>query len=562
MFNSRCQATLGVVALHVTMLSASCAIAKASSPLVAADCAAPGSAGRAGLSPVAGPSSDGPHSQPAAVLTAARADRCKLRLASASPPEAQLRSAPNSLSGSPIASGERPVPTNSLYQIPGEDPGYLINLAPTAGRATRALAANGVYLHVFLQQNNYSTVSGGNKPGVQDTGLTFPGLDIDTGQAFGLPGGLIDLTFSSQFGNNGSPYNGPGSNSFVPWLFHDGAGLADLYYNQNIAAGVVQVTVGRLNQLTALPYTSPKLVSPGFHVMPFYCVFATTACGASIAFNSDSNKPGYRIGTWGGLVTLHPRDHWYVKAGVIENEPVESTEIGSNEGWPGRDWGINQADGAFLPAQIGYITSPQDVAYPTYFHLGGFFDTADYADKYYNAAYRSSVRFPGKPLMDNRAAGIFAGLQRTIVRFNPNPKSLRGIAVFATGDWDVEGLQQDQQQYLAGFSVTGPLAFRSADTLNVLFDYQVFDPREKAVREAVAAAHGLSYVMRAESGVELNYALAVAPGVAVSPFTQYIVNPDQLGLAVPKPGNRYAVVVGFRSVFVFGRLLGLPVVPS
>ena len=103
---------------------------------------------------------------------------------------------------------------------------------------------------------------------------------------------------------------------------------------------------------------------------------------------------------------------------------------------------------------------------------------------------------------------------------------------------------------------------RSADTLNVLFDYQVFDPREKAVREAVAAAHGLSYVMRAESGVELNYALAVAPGVAVSPFTQYIVNPDQLGLAVPKPGNRYAVVVGFRSVFVFGRLLGLPVVPD
>ena len=121
----------------------------------------------------------------------------------------------------------------------------------------------------------------------------------------------------------------------------------------------MQVTLGRLNQLTTLPYTSSRLVSPGFHVMPFYCSFATTACGGPIAFNANSNKPGYRIGTWGGLLTLHPGGHWYVKAGVIENEPVESTEIGSNEGWPGRDWGFNQANGAYLPVQLGYITSPQ-----------------------------------------------------------------------------------------------------------------------------------------------------------------------------------------------------------
>lgn len=439
----------------------------------------------------------------------------------------------------------------------GESPGYLLNFTNFGKPAGRDLAARGIYLHGSLQQAEASVVSGGHKQGSDYMGIGFWGFDIDTGKAFGIPGGTIDFTISTQVGNTLSSANAGASKTFNNWGFGNGVRLVNLYYDQSLMNGVLHIAAGRMNPLTSSPFTSPYELSPGFHMMPWYCSFFTMSCGNTYAFNLNASKPGYTVGTWGSFITYHPAPFWYVKAGIFESEPVETTTY-NNGGWPGADWGLNESHGAYVPVEVGYITTPANSLYPSNIQIGGDVDTTEYADKYYNAKMRPIAEFGGAPLYHDRTSGIFAGIQQTVLRFSDDPRSTRGVAIFASGDWDVSGLETVQQEYMGGLIVTGPFPSRAADTLNLLFDYQVFDSRLKADRQLIAALHGRNYTMRNETGFEINYAFAVAPGLSVSPYTQFVANPDQMGLSIPEPHDTYAFSVGVRAVIKFETLLGLP----
>jgi porin len=434
--------------------------------------------------------------------------------------------------------------------VPGESPGYLFDLRSDGRAFGDELADHGVYLHGAYQQAYMNVVDGGNKRKGSYLGLGFFGVDVDTGKAFGLDGGLIDFTLSTQAGTTATAGTTTGSQTLVPWGFGDEVRLVDLYYDQSLWHGAVHVTVGRMNQLSNLPS-----LSPGFHVMPWLCTFWSNSCGTPHAYNFNASHPGYQVGTWGGVITVHPARFWYVKAGIIENQPDENTTR-THRGWPGRDWGLDEVHGAFVPVQVGYLTTPATSLYPTNFHVGGYYDNAHYADKYYSTAGLPLASHPGAPLMHDRATGLFTGITQTVVRFDNDPASTRGLALFASGDWDLTGYSDDRQQIEAGFLVTGPFASRAADSLNFLVSHQTFDARLRAARHAIAAAHGLSYTMKDQTGFELNYGFAVAPGVVVYPYAQYVMHPDQLPIAVPDPRNTHATVVGVRITTRFDALFG------
>src|SRR6202000_3451353 len=164
-------------------------------------------------------------------------------------------------------------------------------------------------------------------------------------------------------------------------------------------------------------------------------------CGNTAAFAANSPKAPYEVGSWGGFITIHPAPNWYIKGGVYENQPLEVTETHSHLGWPGRDWGFNEAAGAFFPIQLGYVTSPLNSLYPTNFHIGGYYDSGTFPDKYYNSRLLAAATSPGAPLIDQGTSGIFTALQQTVWRFSNDPKSTRGVSLFFTGDWDVTGLE-------------------------------------------------------------------------------------------------------------------------
>ncbi|WP_158915176.1 carbohydrate porin [Caulobacter sp. S45] len=454
----------------------------------------------------------------------------------------------------PPVSGASPIQASQAFEVPGENPGWLFNLSTYGAGFGRTLADRGVYLHGGTQLMAVDVVSGGHKGGTNIFNQGYWGFDVNTEKALGWKGGLFDLTFSTQFGNIAGTENGIGSVGYVPAAFGDGVRLVNFYYNQSFFDHALQFTFGRMQS----GYTSTPYLSPGIHQTQWYCSFITVSCGNTAAYAGNSSKAPYDVGSWGSFITIHPAPYWYIKGGVYENQPLEVTGSHTHLGWPGRDWGLNEAAGAFLPIQVGYITTAENSPYPTNFHIGGYYDTASFPDKYYNSKLLVAALHPGAPLLDEGTSGMFAALQQTVWRFNRDRNSTRGLSLFFSGDWDIGGLETSQQQYIGGFILTGPTATRAADTVNFLISTQVFDPREKASRDALAAAHHLAYEMRDQTGLELNYGLALAPGVTVFPYTQYILNPDQLGEAFPDPKDTHAVVIGVHALIRLDVLFGLP----
>lgn len=450
--------------------------------------------------------------------------------------------------------GETPVPARQGFQIPGEDPGYLFNLATYGRDFGQSLARHGVYLHAATQLSDLSVVDGGHKGGSEFFNLGYFGSSIDTGQAFGLKGGLIDVTLSEQTGGTLAGDNITGAESLTPYAFGDQVRLVNFYYSQSFFDHALQITLGRIEA----GYTATPYLSPGIHQAQWYCNFFSVSCGNTNAFALNSNKAPYNVGSWGGFITIHPAPHWYLKGGVYENQPLEVTTE-DHLGFPGRDWGFNEASGALFPVQLGYVTSPVESQYPTNFHIGGYYDSAKFPDKYYNSRLLPIATHPGAPLLDQGVYGIFTGLQQTVWRFSDDPRSTRGLSLFFSGDWDVTGIQTFQQQYIVGFVMTGPFAHRAADTVNLLVSTQNFDNREEEARDLLAVArHVVGYHAGQETGLEVNYGAAVAPGFTVYPYLQYVKNPDQIGVAIPDPKDDHALSLGVRATIRFDVLFGLP----
>jgi porin len=454
--------------------------------------------------------------------------------------------------GSPSVTGAPP-PVGPGLSVPGESPNFLFNFTGLAAPIGKAMADHGFYIHGVMQNSMLGVVDGGHKGGAY-FGLSYFGFDIDTEKMFGLPGGLFDVTASGQTGNTATGTNTTGSGAFTPYAFGDEVRLVNFNYTQSFWDHKLQIQLGRMMS----GYTSTPYLSPGIHQTFWYCSFFSVSCGNSTAFAMNSSKAPYEVGSWGANITVHPAPFWYVKGGVYENQPLEVTSH-DHLGWPSRDWGFNEAQGAFFPLQLGYITTPGTSLYPTNAHIGGYYDTAQFPDKYYNAKHLVAATNPGAPLLDRGTAGVFFGIQQTVYRFSSNPKSARGVSLFMTGDWDLHSKETAQQQYAVGTIITGLFPSRAADTFDVLFSPEILEGRFIANRNAIAKAHGVNYTLgRVQTVTEVNYGFALAPGATIFPFVQYITNPDQANLPVPDPKDTHSFAVGMRLVMRFDVMIGLP----
>jgi porin len=469
---------------------------------------------------------------------------------SATSPTQRIEPGANS---NPAVIGEAPIKASQGFTVPGENPGYLFNLSSYGYDIGHSMAEKGFFVHGAMQNSVVSSVDGGNKHSTEYVHLGYWGFDVDTEKAFGLKGGLFDVTVSTEAGDTNTIDSAIGSKGYVPYAFTNQVRLVNFYYNQSFFDHALQITVGRIES----GYTSTPYLSPGIHQAEWYCSFFSVSCGNTNAFSSNSSKAPYDVGSWGGFVTVHPAPNWYVKTGIYENQPLETTSP-THLGFPGRDWGINEANGAFFPLQVGYVTSAAQSLYPTNFHIGAFFDTAPYVDKLYNTKHLLAPTHPGAPYMDDAASGAFMGIQQLVYRFGSDPRSTRGVSLFFSGDWDFGYLESVQEEYAAGVILKGPFAQRAADTINFLVSTQSFDPRQEEDRDLIATAHRLSYTLKHESDIELNYGFVPTPGMTVAPFVQYIINPDQLTLAIPNPNDKHALTLGVRTVLRFDVMLGLP----
>jgi carbohydrate-selective porin OprB len=65
-------------------------------------------------------------------------------------------------------------------------------------------------------------------------------------------------------------------------------------------------------------------------------------------------------------------------------------------------------------------------------------------------------------------------------------------------------------------------------------------------------------VADAETMLEVNYGFNIAPGVKVTPYFEYIWDPDQLGTSTPQAGITHAIQVGGMLDIELNEMLDLP----
>ncbi len=437
-------------------------------------------------------------------------------------------------------------------QVAGEDQGYLYNFQYVGADFGAQLAKYGVYLTAKMQNDALAQISGGAHGDARYVGLGYFGFDVDTNKAVGLPGGLFEFTLSTQTGDPETGPNGNGSSVFFPYSAGKEFRLVDFNYVQSFFGHALQIQAGRME----IGYTSTPYLSPGFHKADWYCSFFSVSCGNASLFSNDSPKAPYQMGSWGSKITVHPMKSTYAEVGVFENEPSELTSNLHN-GWPGEDWSFDKARGVVVAGQAGYIATPMTSLYPTNVHFGALWDNGPYTDKLYTSTGALAPLRPGAPLVDHGAGSAFMGIQQTVLRFSDDPASTRGVSLFFSGDWDLVGNETFKWQYIGGFIVTGLLPKRSADSINFMATIDAFDDRLTEDRNLLASVAHVPYLAHRETGFELNYGFVPVPGATVSPFVQYVINPNQLSLPTPTR-ETYSLAAGLRSTARFADMLGLP----
>ncbi|HSZ53778.1 MAG TPA: carbohydrate porin, partial [Caulobacteraceae bacterium] len=66
---------------------------------------------------------------------------------------------------------------------------------------------------------------------------------------------------------------------------------------------------------------------------------------------------------------------------------------------------------------------------------------------------------------------------------------------------------------------------------------------------------------RAEISYEVNYGFAVAPGLSIKPFVEFISHPDQAAVPSPSGNNTHAMFVGVFLEWNLANMFGLPTLP-
>ena len=425
----------------------------------------------------------------------------------------------------------------------GTQGGYFFNLRPLGADFGKRLADYGVYIVAKELAEPLGNISGGVKRGGSFEGLGNLGLDLDANRILGIPGGAVHFLISDIQGQNFASYSG---SSYLNNRVFAGDGpafrLNELSYEQSLFNQRLDLRIGRIPAYTQ------------FDGSELYCTFMTSLCRTPAAYTFDRGYPPYPASSYAAIAQVRIAGPFYANLGVFENEPLLSTR--SHSGFPGRDWGLNYASGATIPAQIGYRTTANQESYPRAFAVGGFYNTGRYDDPLLNTAGRNRIQFGGPSRMDTGASQFYVQGQQMVHR--PDASD-RGLTLFGGANWATSGQPNVQRMVFGGAYYKGLFPGRPNDTAGLSVSVVGVNSRITERINSTLSKSGGGQASRSEIGYEVNYGLAVAPGYTVKPFLQFISHPDQSSSARPSGNNTHALFVGALFEIDAAHLFGLPI---
>ncbi len=408
-----------------------------------------------------------------------------------------------------------------------------LNLPPVAAIG-QDLAAKGIYLNANYFGEFAGNLSGGEHQGSDYADQVAAGADIDLQKLVGWQGGALHIEFTNRDGRSqGADVI---NNSVATQQIYGGGqtyNLTTLTLEQKLLNGMIDITAGRteLDQLTLND--------------PIYCHFQSNAiCGQPDIMGKIINASFWPVAVWGGRVVVSPVQDWYVKAGIADNDPVDSASPHH-----GFDWGTGHSKGVEIPLELDYQTSFADDAYPRRYDVGVVFDRTPYTYDQFTPVSKTGY---GRTMLYVQAKQMV---------YRPDMNSQRGLTVFGAAVFGPDSNQVADYNISAGAVYQGPMASRPADSAGFLisdthyrgsFINELYNYRVTTLGGSQRPASSLMMM-------EADYDAYLTPWLDVMPNVQYIVHPDGLGSrAYPKSNLPDAFVVGLQFNVNIGGLIGLP----
>jgi porin len=405
----------------------------------------------------------------------------------------------------------------------------------------------GVTLGINDSENLLGNVSGGVKQGATLQGVTTATIDVDTGKAFGLPGGTFHV---SALQLHGQPLSGPYLDSLQAANGNegeDGTRLWELWYDQAFDYTRADIKIGQ------------QSIDNEFMVSQYSGLFVNTMAGWPLVPSDDlyGGGPAYPLASLGARIQFKPADNQNILAGVFDDNPGGGAFTDDAQARDGNGVRFNLNTGALFIAEYQYTTnqpatgdmvSSKPTGLPGTYKIGFWYDTGAFPDQEFGTDGLSLANpaSNGNARLHHGNYSLYAVADQTL--WQSTADSARSLNAFAR----IMGAPATQNLISfalnGGVTLTAPLPGRDNDTAGIDFGLgKVSGRADNLDRDSGNPAQST------EELIELTYQAQVTPWLTLQPTVQYTVNP---GAGIPDPANpthllRNELVTGLRAVTTF-----------
>ncbi|MGY6770291.1 carbohydrate porin [Komagataeibacter sp. NFXK3] len=385
----------------------------------------------------------------------------------------------------------------------------------------------------------------GSGTGPAYDGVTMPTLTVDTEKLFGLKGGLFNVSALQTRGRSISQDHLANFNPVSGFEADRSTRLFELWYQQSFLKGKLDVKIGQQDLDTE------------FLISDYASLYLNANFGWPMApsVNLYGGGPSWPLSSPAIRIRYRPSEKFtFMFAAADDNPPgnrYNSTPIqqatGSTSGYNSdptsqtyngaNGTNFNMGTGALLITELQYALNPQPAdmsnvtknpGLPGVYKLGGFYDTAKFADYRYNqngGSLGAATLNPNATQSDltprwDRGNWMVYGIIDQMI-WRPSLKSARSVGIFARatgngGDRNMISFAVD-----AGINLKAPFKGRDNDTVGLGWGIG----RASSGQRQFDRDSG-SYVQGNENHLELTYQAQVTPWMVMQPDFQYVWHPS------------------------------------
>ena len=386
-----------------------------------------------------------------------------------------------------------------------------------------ALSRHGMSLAISETSEVLGNTSGGTSKGFEYDGLTQAVLQLDTRRAFGLYGGLFNVSALQLHGKNLSTDKLQTLQTASGIESDPGTRLWELWYAQKfLDEDRLNVKIGQ------------QSLDQEFMVSSNALYFVNTMFGWPMLPSADlpAGGPAYPLSALGARISLRPVDGVTVLAGVFNGTPLTNPDPDlankHGTGFPIGNGTMSIVEVQINTPALGSMVEPgQAAALGATYRFGAWYNSKQFADQRFgdDGLALANPASNGQARLHHGNYAVYAVMDQLLWRDARDPN--RSIGVFAR----IMGTPLKERNLIdfslnAGLVFHSPFVYRTTDTFGVGVGYtHVSKQVAAAERDAALYSGSPGFVRHSESFIETTYQYQVKPWLQIQPDLQYVFMP-------------------------------------